>query len=400
MASAVGASNSSCSDSKSNLAIGSYKSNPVAVPADESIPAVGSCNDIDTNRAPCSGGSRRSQPGNEVDPEDLEAWWERISIASSNRFEKELVIGRGTYGVVFKVKDKMNDNNYVALKYARNHSETFFGVTSSTIREVSLLKNLKHNNIVKLKDEYVDEYGTTLVLEYLETSLRKFIEVRYAKKSSGLFPPSELLISESLLKSFMYQIMSGLAYMHSKGVMHRDLKPDNVLLNRRGELKICDFGFSRKLEPGRRIYTQNVATLPYRAPEVILSDGRYSVEVDLWSCGCIMAELARGKIIFLQTLFPGKLVKDQSAIATLFQMCKWIGPPEDDFLQDMTEPDPRPLLPRGRCRKLKEFEGPNFQNAKDFLFNGLLVYNPAKRLTAAGALNHPFLKREDFGVFK
>lgn len=197
------------------------------------------------------------------------------------RYQKMEKIGEGTYGVVYKAKDRVT-GEIIALKKIRLEAEDE-GIPSTAIREISLLKELQHPNIVRLYDVVHTERKLTLVFEFLDQDLKKYLDVC----DSGLGLP--------IMKSFLYQLLTGVAYCHHHRVLHRDLKPPNLLINREGQLKLADFGLARAFGIPVRSYTHEVVTLWYRAPDVLLGSRKYSTPVDIWSVGCIFAEMANGR---------------------------------------------------------------------------------------------------------
>eukprot|EP00978_Attheya_sp_CCMP212_P014079 scaffold35698_cov63-Attheya_sp.AAC.22 len=205
------------------------------------------------------------------------------------RYQKMEKIGEGTYGVVYKAKDRVT-GEIIALKKIRLEAEDE-GIPSTAIREISLLKELQHPNIVRLYDVVHTERKLTLVFEFLDQDLKKYLDVC----DSGLDLP--------ILKSFLYQLLTGVAYCHHHRVLHRDLKPPNLLINREGQLKLADFGLARAFGIPVRSYTHEVVTLWYRAPDVLMGSRRYSTPVDVWSVGCIFAEMANGRRINSTILF-------------------------------------------------------------------------------------------------
>ena len=166
------------------------------------------------------------------------------------------------------------------------------GLTGMTMREISLLRSFNHENIVKLHDMILKPKSICLIFEYVKFSVREFLEQIFKKN---------YLIDHSFVKMTMHRMLNGIAYMHSKRVMHRDLKPENIMLSNEGDqLKIIDFGFARKQAAHNEKYTMEVCSLWYRAPEILNNTGVYSTPSDIWSAGCIFAEL-----LSLQPLFPG-----------------------------------------------------------------------------------------------
>ena len=145
------------------------------------------------------------------------------------------------------------------------------------------LKELQHPNIVRLYDVVHTERKLTLVFEFLDQDLKKYLDVC----DSGLDLP--------IMKSFLYQLLMGVAYCHHHRVLHRDLKPPNLLINREGQLKLADFGLARAFGIPVRSYTHEVVTLWYRAPDVLMGSRKYSTPVDIWSIGCIFAEMVNGR---------------------------------------------------------------------------------------------------------
>lgn len=207
----------------------------------------------------------------------------------SDIYTKLEKVGQGTYGIVYKAKEKAGQNRIVALKKIRLEAEDE-GVPSTAIREISLLKELKHPNIVELMDVVHNDSKLYLVFEYLDLDLKRFMDSQTGV--GGLTPRH--------VASYLKQLISGISFCHSHRILHRDLKPQNLLIDNEGTLKIADFGLARAFGIPLRIYTHEVVTLWYRAPEVLLGSRHYSTGVDMWSIGCIFAEMASH-----QPLFPG-----------------------------------------------------------------------------------------------
>lgn len=287
------------------------------------------------------------------------------------RYQKLEKIGEGTYGVVYKAKDRVT-GEIIALKKIRLEAEDE-GIPSTAIREISLLKELQHPNIVRLYDVVHTERKLTLVFEFLDQDLKKYLDVC---GDAGLDPP--------ILKSFLYQLLTGVAYCHNHRVLHRDLKPPNLLINREGQLKLADFGLARAFGIPVRSYTHEVVTLWYRAPDVLLGSRKYSTPVDVWSVGCIFAEMANGR-----PLVAGTSESDQ--LDRIFRLLGTPSPSKDyPGLVDLPEysPDalPRYPPPRGGFGALC----PTLDAAGVDLLSKMLRYDPAERITAADALEHPF----------
>ncbi|KAG6829203.1 Cyclin-dependent kinase A-1 [Tricholoma furcatifolium] len=205
-------------------------------------------------------------------------------------------VGEGTYGVVYKARDTQT-NVIVALKKIRLEAEDE-GVPSTAIREISLLKELNNENIVKLLDIVHADQKLYLVFEFLDVDLKRYIETKNQARKP---------ITLDIVKKFTYQLNAGLLYCHSHRILHRDLKPQNLLINEGDNLKLADFGLARAFGIPMRTYTHEVVTLWYRAPEVLLGSRHYATGIDMWSVGCIFAEMAMQG----QPLFPGDSEIDQ-----------------------------------------------------------------------------------------
>eukprot|EP00744_Colponema_vietnamica_P002587 GILI01004031.1.p1 GENE.GILI01004031.1~~GILI01004031.1.p1 ORF type:complete len:307 (+),score=71.25 GILI01004031.1:108-1028(+) len=299
------------------------------------------------------------------------------AFKSLDRYQKLEKLGEGTYGVVYKGKDK-NTGDLVALKKIRLEQEDE-GVPPTAIREISLLKELNHVNIVRLHEVVHHDAKLYLVFEFLDQDLK-----RYMDNSSGP-------LSAPLVKSIMYQIINGIAFCHSHRVLHRDLKPHNLLIDRSGYVKVADFGLARCVGLPAKTYTHEVVTLWYRSPDVLLGSTQYGTAVDMWSVGCIFAEMATG-----QPLFAGKQDGDQ-----LLRIFKFLGTPSSQTWPSMNRyPNSSAMLQRQEF--LTNMEADNekwFTNTTgasklgkegfDLLLK-LLCYEPQQRITARDALAHPY----------
>ena len=287
--------------------------------------------------------------------------------ALSRRYHRVQKVGEGTYGVVYKARDNVT-GNFVALKKIRIDGEDE-GVPSTAIREISLLKDLVHDNVVTLEDVVVVSASKIyLVFEFLDQDLKRYID------TCG---PQGL--SRELVNSYLHQLLNGIAHCHANRVLHRDLKPQNLLIDRRGNLKIADFGLARAFNIPIRMYTHEVVTLWYRAPEVLLGSKHYSTPVDVWSIGCIYVEMSTR-----QPLFPG-----DSEIDQIFRIFRSLGTPTPDVWPGVVDlPDYKRTFPKWRRQDVRRF-APNLDAAGIALLEKLLTYNPTKRITAAAALRDP-----------
>ncbi|KAL3073894.1 hypothetical protein niasHT_035012 [Heterodera trifolii] len=201
-------------------------------------------------------------------------------------YKKIFDLGEGTYATVYLGKSLLTGKN-VALKEIRLEHEE--GAPCTAIREVSLLRNLRHANIVTLHDIVYTDRILTLVFEFVERDLREYME-----ELDGM-------ISIANVKLFLVQLLRGLAYCHCRRILHRDLKPQNLLINRTGELKLADFGLARAQSVPTKTYSNEVVTLWYRPPDVLLGSTDYSTHIDLWGVGCILYEMLLHK-----PMFPGE----------------------------------------------------------------------------------------------
>ncbi|KAG7954305.1 hypothetical protein I3843_11G010000 [Carya illinoinensis] len=308
------------------------------------------------------------------------------SCRSVFEFEKLNKINEGTYGVVYKAKDKKT-GEIVALKKVKMGVEKEGGFPISSLREINILLSFNHPSVVGVKEVVMDDLDNVfMVMEYMEYDLKDLLEVMKQPFS----------ISE--VKWLMLQLLEGVKYLHDNWVLHRDLKTSNLLVSKEGELKICDFGLSRQYGSLLKPYTPIVVTLWYRAPELLLGGKQYSTAIDMWSVGCIMAEL-----VAKEPLFKGKNEIDQ--LGKIFQI---LGAPNEKIWPGLTKlPGVRPNLkqPHNLLRTkfpARSFTGSPVLSELGFdLLNSLLAYDPEKRITAEAALKHDWfrevpLPRSDF----
>eukprot|EP01062_Namystynia_karyoxenos_P043291 TRINITY_DN3170_c0_g1_i1.p1 TRINITY_DN3170_c0_g1~~TRINITY_DN3170_c0_g1_i1.p1 ORF type:complete len:578 (+),score=177.38 TRINITY_DN3170_c0_g1_i1:237-1970(+) len=218
-----------------------------------------------------------------------------------DNYETIRTIGEGTYGVVVKARHR-ETGQIVAIKKFKESDEDE-QVRKTSLREVRVLKQLRHDNIINLLEVFRRKGKLYLVFEYAETTILELLE----KHPEGLH--------EEDVRKYTYQLLRGVEYCHAHGIVHRDIKPENILISRHGALKLCDFGFARLLSGPGAQYTDYVATRWYRSPELLVGDTEYGKAVDIWAIGCIFAEVSNGL-----PLFPGESDVDQ-----LFHIIKCFG---------------------------------------------------------------------------
>ncbi|EFJ41956.1 cyclin dependent kinase [Volvox carteri f. nagariensis] len=259
-----------------------------------------------------------------------------------------------------------------------------FPVTS--IREINILLNLHHPNIVNVSEVVMGSRldQIYMVMEFMDHDLKSLMN----DKSQMTRP-----FSVAEVKCLMLQLLGGIEYLHENWVIHRDLKTSNILYNNRGELKICDFGLARQFGSPLRAYTQPVVTLWYRPPELLLGEPLYSTAVDMWSIGCIMAELLTGK-----PLFDG-----QGEIEQLDKICTVLGTPNEEVwpglkkLPNWGKIVLRPQPSQLRQRFTSSFgSGATLTEAGFDLLSSLLSYDPQQRISAAEALGHRWFSESPY----
>lgn len=284
-------------------------------------------------------------------------------------------IEEGTYGVVYRAKDKRTEE-IVALKRLKMEKEKE-GFPITSLREINTLLKGQHPNIVTVREIVVGSNMDKIfiVMDYVEHDLKSLMETMKHKKQ--VFLPGEV-------KCLTQQLLKAVAHLHDNWILHRDLKTSNLLLSHKGILKVGDFGLAREYGSPLKPYTSVVVTLWYRAPELLLGIKEYSTPIDVWSCGCIFAEL-----LAMTALFPGKSEIDQ-----LNRIFKDLGTPNERIWPGYTQ---LPLV-----NKTTFIDSPVSLLRKKFshltselglsLLQGLLTYDPKQRLTAETALKNSYFK--------
>ncbi|RPD64429.1 kinase-like protein [Lentinus tigrinus ALCF2SS1-7] len=283
-------------------------------------------------------------------------------------------LGSGAYGFVISAADEISGEP-VAIKMVTRALEKV-ALAKRVLREITLLRHFAHENITGLIDVDCtpDMSEIYIFMEPMEADLHQIIKSGQA-------------LTNEHVQYFVYQILRGMKYIHSASVVHRDLKPGNLLVNADCELKICDFGLSRGFnsapDENPTLMTEYVATRWYRAPEIMLVYKAYNTAIDVWSIGCIMAELIMGK-----PLFKGKDYVDQ-----LNKILDVVGTPDNEVVTRIASPKAQAYLRSLPYKKRVPFEKliPTADPQAVDLLTKLLVFDPASRITVQQALEHPWL---------
>ena len=298
-------------------------------------------------------------------------------------FDKKDIVGQGAFGEVFLAKIKKTGEKVAVKKVFQDRRYKN--------RELSIMQKLNHPNIIKLLSFYYtkanipkaknDDVFLNCIMDYVPETLSILIS---KNKHQGTKFPS------SLLKLYSYQMLKSIGYLHSIGICHRDIKPQNILIDPLDyTLKICDFGCAKQLVKNEENISY-ICSRYYRPPELVLGATFYTCQVDVWSIGCVIAEL-----ILNRAIFPGKSAKEQ-----LYEIIKILGTPTKEQISEMNPKVHITKLPNIPHKLWKDV----FKDkTDDMLFidsvDKLLVYEPEKRLTPYEALNHPFfddMKKKDF----
>lgn len=301
----------------------------------------------------------------------------KISFNVSDYYQILEVVGEGAYGVVCSAVHKPT-NTKVAIKKILPFEKPMFCLR--TLREIKLLKHFNnHENIISILDiqkplNYEQFTEVYLIQELMETDLHRVI------KSQRL--------SDDHSQYFIYQTLRAMKAMHSANVLHRDLKPSNLLLNSNCDLKVCDFGLARSVASSENNFgfmTEYVATRWYRAPEIMLTFQEYTTAIDVWSVGCILAEMLSGK-----PLFPGRDYHNQ-----LWLIMEVLGTPTMEDYYNIKSKRAREYIRSLPFRKKMPLASifPSDTNPMAIdLLEKLLAFNPLKRISVQEALNHPYLQ--------
>ncbi|AEE35211.1 Protein kinase superfamily protein [Arabidopsis thaliana] len=301
--------------------------------------------------------------------EAIKGWVPRCAES----FEKLDKIGQGTYSSVYKARD-LETGKIVAMKKVR-----FVNMDPESVRfmarEILILRKLDHPNVMKLEGLVTSRLSGSLylVFEYMEHDL------------AGLAATPGIKFSEPQIKCYMQQLFRGLEHCHRRGILHRDIKGSNLLINNEGVLKIGDFGLANFYRgDGDLQLTSRVVTLWYRAPELLLGATEYGPAIDLWSAGCILTELFAGKPIM-----PGRTEVEQ--MHKIFKLC---GSPSEDYWRRATLPLATSFKPSHPYKPVLAETFNHFPSSALMLINKLLAIEPEKRGSAASTLRSEFFTTE------
>ncbi|XP_074591300.1 mitogen-activated protein kinase 4-like [Curcuma longa] len=289
------------------------------------------------------------------------------------KYEPIKPIGRGAYGIVCSSINR-ETNEKVAIKRIHNVFDNRVDALR-TLRELKLLRHLRHENVIALKDIMMPPHRRSfrdvyLVYELMDTDLHQIIK-------------SSQALSNDHCQYFLFQLLRGLKYIHSANILHRDLKPGNLLVNANCELKICDFGLARASSGKGQYMTEYVVTRWYRAPELLLCCDYYGTSIDVWSVGCIFAELLGRKPIF-----PGTECLNQ--LKLIINVLGTMGDADIGFIDNPKAQKYIKSLPYTPGIPLANLY-PNANPLAIDLLQKMLVFDPSKRISVDEALQHPYM---------
>lgn len=286
----------------------------------------------------------------------------------TDKYEKLCKIGEGSYGVVFKCRNRDNHQIVAIKKFVESEDDPL--IKKIALREIRMLKQLKHQNLVNLLEVFRRKRKLHLVFEFCDHTVLNELD-KYPKG-----------VPEKEVKSIIWQVLQAIQFCHQHNCIHRDVKPENILITKQRVIKLCDFGFARILTGPGDEYTDYVATRWYRAPELLVGDTQYGPPVDVWAIGCVFAELLNG-----QPLWPGKSDVDQlyliqRTLGDIIPRHKQIFS-SNQFFHGLTIPEPE-------SRDPLELKYQNINLSALAFMKACLQMDPAARLNCEQLLDHGY----------
>jgi len=289
------------------------------------------------------------------------------------KYERHKIIGVGVYGTVYRGVDRETGGIVAIKKVLCEEGYEMTGISPHIIREVGSLRDFNHPNVVKLLDVIISMDSVNLIFEFVERDLHQLLK---SYRNTETFMPM------ADVKRYSYELLSGLRACHTLCILHRDLKPQNILIGQDG-LKIGDFGLARSFKATTGNYTTQVVTLWYRAPELLLGATQYGTEVDCWSAGCIIAEMATN-----QPAFAG-----DSEIGTVYRIFMISGTPTEAVWPGVSQLCYfKPTFPKWPPTDLLSIYNARPEMGSGIeLLRSLLTMNPKTRANMRRALRSPFV---------
>ncbi|XP_063444648.1 cyclin-dependent kinase-like 4 isoform X3 [Mytilus trossulus] len=290
------------------------------------------------------------------------------------KYENLGLVGEGSYGMVLKCRHKETGQLVAIKKFLESEDDKM--VKKIALREVRMLKQLRHDHLVNLIEVFRRKKRLYLVFEFVDHTVLDELE----KCPNGL--------DENTVRRILWQVLKGVEFCHVHNIIHRDVKPENILVSKSGVVKLCDFGFARTLAQPGESYTDYVATRWYRAPELLVGDTKYGKAVDIWAIGCLLSEMLTG-----EPLFPG-----DSDIDQLYHIVKCFGNltarHKEVFLRNplfvgMRIPEVKETVPLEK--KFNRISS----NALDLMKQSLRL-DPDDRPTCTQLLKHEFFQKDGF----